>query len=86
MNFRIFAQPCAIVRGDKSAKTRQAPIVGALPQHQPRMADRPAHDRIYEAVHRSARCLSVGDIPESGAAKAAPLTSRGERPDLAQDP
>ena len=61
------------------------PVVGALPQHQPRVADRPAHDHIYEAVHRGARCLSIGDIPELGAAKAAPLTSRGERPDLAQD-
>jgi hypothetical protein len=75
----ILAQPSAIVRGDESAKTRQArmvrrsrlqigenlpqrlahgrPIVGALPQHRPRMADRPAHGHIYEAVHRSARCL-----------------------------
>jgi hypothetical protein len=102
----ILAPPSAIVRGDESAKTRQArmvrrsrlqigenlpqrlahgrPIVGALPQHQPRMADRPAHGHIYEAVHRGARCLSVGDIPDRGAANTAPLTSRGLCPDLAR--
>ena len=84
----MLAQPGAIVRGDESAKTRQArmvrrtrlqigenlphrlahdrPIKGALPQHQARMADRPAHDHIYEAVHRGARCLSVGDILDRG--------------------
>src|ERR1700691_4528640 len=92
----ILAQPGAIVRGDESAKTRQArmvrrsrlqirenlpqrlahgrPIVGALPQHRPRMADRPAHGHIYEASMRAACCLSVGDIPDRGAANTAPLT------------
>jgi hypothetical protein len=49
------------------------------------VADRPPHDFIYETVvHRSARCLSVGDNTEQVAANAAPLTSWGKRPDLAQ--
>lgn len=42
-------------------QARHRPIVGALPQHELRVADRPAHDLINEAVHRGARCLSVGD-------------------------
>jgi hypothetical protein len=51
------------------------PIVSALPQHQPRVSDRPAHDFIYErVVHRGARCLSVGENTEQ-AANAAPFTS-----------
>lgn len=42
-------------------QARHRPIVRALLQHEPRVADRPAHDLINEAVHRGARCLSVGD-------------------------
>lgn len=42
------------------------PIVGALPQHQPRMADRPAHGHIYEAVHRSAAASPSATSPTEG--------------------
>ena len=67
------------------SQPRHRPVVRALPQHQPRVPDRPAHDFIYErVVHRGARCLSVGGNTEQAVANAAPLTSWGERPDLAQ--
>jgi hypothetical protein len=57
-------------------QARHRPIVRALLQHQARVADRPAHDLFYEAVHRGARCLSVGDNNLGQAvANAAPLTS-----------
>jgi hypothetical protein len=65
---------------------RDRPIVGVLPQHPPRVANRPTHDFIYEAVHRGARCLSVDDNLEQAAANAAPLTSSPKRPDLARGP
>jgi hypothetical protein len=42
------------------------PIVRALPQHQPRVADRPTHGFIYEGVHLGVRCLSVGGIWNKG--------------------
>jgi hypothetical protein len=55
---------------------RNRPIVGALLQHQSGVADRPAHDFIYETVvHRGARCLSVGENTDEAAANAAPFTS-----------
>jgi hypothetical protein len=63
---------------------RDRPVVGAFPQHQPRVTDRPAHDFVHEAVHRGARCPSVCDNTEKSMATAAPLTSWGKRPDLAQ--
>jgi len=66
-------------------QTCDRPIVRTLLQHQPRVAHRPAYDFIYETVvHRGARCLSVGENTERAAAKTAPLTSWGTRPDLAQ--
>jgi len=40
---------------------RHRPVVRALLQQDLRVADRPAHDLINDAVHRGARCLSVRD-------------------------
>ena len=66
-------------------QTCDRPIVRTLLQHQPRVAHRPAYDFIYETVvHRGVRCLSVGENTEEAAAKTAPLTSWGKRPDMAQ--
>ena len=53
------------------------PIVSPLPQHRSRVADRPAQDLVYEAVHHGARCLSVGGIPDRGGANAAPFYVKG---------
>jgi len=62
LHARIVRRPrLEIAQNLAQGQARHWPIVSALPQHELRVADRPAHDLINEAVHRGARCPSVGD-------------------------
>ena len=56
------------------SKARHGPIIRALLQHEPRVADRPTNDFVNKSVHRGGPLLSIGDNLDEAVANAAPLT------------